>query len=208
MIQNEIDALLDESKALINAMLQASDSARKTTLEKWVVELLTPMVEKDVPQAKWLYKSTLYASENGMSFEEYERLYWKYIGEAAEGGCEAAQFAVACELDNDEATKKEAAAMFKQLAEKGHAHAQWCHGLNLISGAGGITDEVHGIDYVKKSAEGYFEGAIEFLAEAYAAGNFGFERDDALAARWWKKLSSQKKYQCIDPQSCMSEVPN
>jgi TPR repeat protein len=187
MKQNEIDSLLDESRTLIDAMFQASDSTRKATLEKWAIELLIPLVEQNIPKAKWLYKSTLYASENGLSFEAYESLYWKYIKEAAAGGCEDAQFAVACELDEDTATKGEAARIFKQLAEKGHAHAQWRHGLNLISGIGGTTDEARGIDYVKQSADGSFEGAIEFLAEAYAAGNFGFERDDALAAQWWKK---------------------
>lgn len=192
MKQNEIDALLDEAKSLIDAMFQASDSTRKTTLEKWAVELLTPLVEQNIPEAKWLYKSTLYASENGLSFEVYEALYWKYIKEAAEGGCEDAQFAVACELDDDSGKKDEAAKIFEQLAQKGHAHAQWRHGLNLISGSGGITDEISGIDYVKKSADGNYEGAIEFLAEAYAAGNFGFDRDDALAAEWWKKLSGKR----------------
>jgi hypothetical protein len=98
---------------------------------------------------------------------------------------------LACELD-EEPTYEESAKLFATAAAQGHAYAQWCHGLNLLSGRGITQNRELGLLMIKKSAEGWFEGAIKFLADAYAGGTHGFPKDEEESARWWKRLSDQR----------------
>jgi hypothetical protein len=45
-----------------------------------------------------------------------------------------------------------------------------------------------GITFIRKAAENKFEGALQFIADAYEEGKFGFPKDLQLAAFWREKL--------------------
>jgi len=121
--------------------------------------------------------------------EEFHKRHLAMVRKAAEAGNISAIFALACELDHDEeATKEEPARLFAQAAEAGHVYAQWCHGLNLLSGCGIEQDAARGLAFIRAAAERHFEGAITFVAEAYATGTHGYPLDLEAAARWRKEL--------------------
>jgi TPR repeat protein len=71
-----------------------------------------------------------------------------------------------------------------------YAYAQWVHGLNLLNGTGIPADVELGLQFIRKAADGKFEGAIKFVADAYAQGRYDFPRDEALAQQWLAKLDS------------------
>ena len=52
-------------------------------------------------------------------------------------------------------------------------------------------NEALGLAEIRASAELKFEGAVQFLSDAYAAGTHGFPQDVAEAARWRKKLKDK-----------------
>ncbi len=61
--------------------------------------------------------------------------------------------------------------------------------MNLLSGNGLDKDFVLGLQFIRLAAEGKFEGAIDFLADAYAEGSHGFPQDISLANQWRSRLS-------------------
>jgi TPR repeat protein len=66
----------------------------------------------------------------------------------------------------------------------------WLLGTRIESFAGrGLPkDEALGITFIRKAAENKFEGALQFIADAYEEGKFGFPKDPLLAAFWREKL--------------------
>jgi TPR repeat protein len=60
--------------------------------------------------------------------------------------------------------------------------------LNLLGGSGIPKDEELGITFIRKAAENKFEWALEFIADAYEEGKFGFPKNPQLAAYWREKL--------------------
>jgi TPR repeat protein len=77
---------------------------------------------------------------------------------------------------------------FSLSAEQRYVHGQWVHGWNLFGGRGLPKDEALGITFICKAAENKFEGALQFIADAYEEGKFGFPKDPQLAAFWREKL--------------------
>jgi uncharacterized protein len=81
------------------------------------------------------------------------------------------------EPDNDlPADAVASASSFEKSALQGYPYAQWVHGINLLDGRSVESNEALALDFIQRAAEGRFEGAIEFVADAYAAGTHGYRR--------------------------------
>jgi hypothetical protein len=182
--------LILEVEALIDAASHSTDHDRYETLMRWAHGILQPLVDARVPEALWLHASFTHFGNERMSGEEFDREYFRRIREVADAGNANAQFRLACELD-EEATFGESAKLFALAAGQGHVYAKWCHGLNLLSGRGIAQDRELGLSNIQESADGKFEGAIKFLADAYGSGTHGFPKDEEESARWWKRLSEK-----------------
>lgn len=188
---------LREAEALIVASHHCSDDARHDQLLAWAREIIAPLLAARHPHALWVVAGLPSAEGERISDEEYDRRYWQAVRQAAEAGVLSAKFTLACELDNqaldnkDQAKAEESARLFAEAAKGGHAYAKWCHGLDLISGKVIEKDEALGLTFIREAAEQKFEGAIQFMADAYAAGTFGYPKDEGEAARWRKRLSDK-----------------
>ena len=183
----EPELLVTEAKALLEAAWNTTDDERYDQLIAWAREIIDPLANSGYPSALWLKCSLPYDAE--LSEETVERLHREQLEKAATAGNIDAKFSLAVELD-EEPTLERSAALFKEAAEAGHAYAMWCHSLNLLSGRGIEKNEQEGLSYIKKSAELKFEGAIKFVADAYANGTHGYNKDEEASALWWKKLTS------------------
>lgn len=118
---------------------------------------------------------------------EFEHSHRKNAKAAAEAGSAEAMFFLGCELD-EEPSLAESTAYFRAAAAQGHPYSMWCYGLNLISGRGTQRDQKLGLQFIERAAEAKFEGAIQFVSHAYAQGTYGYEKNEALAAKWWSSL--------------------
>jgi len=184
-----VDMLLDEVEALIKAWERTTDEKRSETIAHMIKEILDPLVNQEVPRAKWLYAAISGVWNNEL--EEYEKKYWMLVKEAADAGNPEAQFRLACELDYNDATKLESANYFKLAAEQGFAYAEWCHGLNISSGLLAPPNPKEGLKFIISAANKKFEGAIQFLIDAYANGIYGFEKNEQLSLEWRSKLKDK-----------------
>ena len=190
MTENKPDPeiIIDEIKALLNAVWNCTDDLRREQLWKWANELLQPLLDAEYPEAIWI-KSTFHDSEKEpISDEEFKERYLSELKKAAEAGSISAKFDLACEID-EEPTLAESASLFKEAAEAGHSYSKWCHGLNLLSGRGIEKNEKLGLSFIKAAGDEKFEGAIYFIADAYASGTYGYPKDEGKSAMWRKKLS-------------------
>ena len=181
----EPEDLAREAKALLEAAWNTSDENRYDQLIAWAREIIEPLAKSGYPPALWLKCSLPYDAD--LSEEVVEKLHREQVEKAVAAGNVDAKFNLAIELD-EEPTQKRSASLFKEVAETGHAYAMWCHGLNLLSGNGLEKNEQEGLSFIIKSAENKFEGAIQFVANAYANGTYGFSKDEEASALWWKKL--------------------
>ncbi len=152
--------------------------------------LLKPLVEKNIAEAQYLAASFALANEfeSDAAFEK-----WRYdlLQKAAESGYAPAQFSLGQaygrggDLGYD---PEKSAYWFSLSAEQGYPQGQWEHGLNLLGGSGLPKDEALGIAFIRKAAENKYQGALEFIADAYDAVKFGFQKDPQLATFWREKL--------------------
>ncbi|MCU7934737.1 MAG: hypothetical protein KZQ99_07645 [Candidatus Thiodiazotropha sp. (ex Dulcina madagascariensis)] len=188
MKNNDIspELLITEARAFLEAAWNATDSKKYDTLIAWAREIIEPLAKNKYPPALWL-KCSLPGDVN-MTSEEFEAIQKAEIEKAAKAGSIEAKFALACDLDEAPA-EKQSAKLFKEAAEAGHAYAMWCHGLNLLSGRGIEKNEAEGLSFIQHSAELKFEGAIKFVADAYASGTYGYQKNQEESALWWKRLS-------------------
>lgn len=177
--------LIREARKYLEASWHATEDGRYDTLQQWARDILEPLAAAGDLEAEFLLGH--FDDISAFTPEELRTHEIEWLRKGAAAGDRSARFRLACTLD-EEPTVKEASQIFKELAEEGDAYAQWVHGLNLISGTGSPADEKAGIAYIVKAAEGRFEGAIKWLSDAYAQGSHGFERNEAKAARWHKKL--------------------
>jgi TPR repeat protein len=148
-------------------------------------KLLKPLVEKNIPEAQYLAASFALADEfeSDAAFNK-----WRYqlIYEAAESGYAPAQFVLGQaygqygDLEHD---AEKSAYWFSLSAEQAYPPGQWEHGLNLFA-----KDEALGITFIRKAAENKYERALQFIADAYEKGKFGFPKDPQLATFWREKL--------------------
>lgn len=179
---------LAEAQALLNARWMCSNEELASKIEIWVRELLFPLCEEGHAEARYLL-SALGGEEVGVLSEaEFDESLLKQYREGAESEVPEAQFQLA-HWHWERGNHAKAADLYKKAAAQGHAYAMWCIGLDLISGRGIERNEKDGIAYIKQSADLKFEGAIQFISNAYALGQYGFPVDEAQAAEWQRKLS-------------------
>lgn len=192
MSEDEFDrsdqSIIDEAKALLKAANYSSDFELHEDLRKRALALLAPLVERKQPEALYLSIRVSHDPQDPEYTEEKARdLFLSLLREAAEAGSIEAKFRLACELDEDK-TREEASKLFQEAAEAGHAYAMWVHGLNLYGGTGLPQNKEKGIEFILKAADLKFEGAIQFVSDAYASGLHGFPKDEVESAKWLKKL--------------------
>lgn len=184
--------LISEARIYIQAAGHATEDHRYDALQEWAREILRPLAEDGDAEAAFLlglaeFQYGFGDKTSALSEEEFRDRELRWLRKAAAAGIEDARFRLACTLD-EEATVEESARLFRELAESGHAYAQWVHGLNLIGGTGQPADENEGIAFIVRAAEGRFEGAIKWMADAFASGTHGFPKDEAQSAAWSKRL--------------------
>lgn len=179
--------IIAEVKALLNAAWNTTSKRRHNQLIKWARTSLESLGDTKEPEALWLLCSIPggKATEH-LSHEEFHQRLMAEAQAAATAGSASAQFFLAGEIYS-ESTMQESTALYKSAAEQGHAYAKWCYGLNLLSGQGTEKNEALGLKYIEEAAEQKFEGAINFLSQAYASGTYGYTKDEAIAASWWAK---------------------
>lgn len=186
---------LAEARALISAAEHTPNQERFRQLMSWARETLQPFAEHGDVDAQWLLGSIPEAGD-GDDDDEYdpEEHIRRYVAEArrlAEAGSASAMFFLACELYHDDATSAESTGWYRRAAELGHAHAQWCYGLNLLNGRGVDADRAHGLRWIEAAAHGKFEGAIRFMSQARAEGTYGYAKDEAESSLWWARLNDK-----------------
>jgi TPR repeat protein len=192
MDNSPLDPRIDitEAKALLNAAWNTTSDERYNQLIEWARDLLKPHVEANIPEALWLSCSMPQENTEQISDEEFHRKHMIEVRAAAEAGSASAKFFLACQLDH-EPTFEESTTLFREAAEQGHTYSKWCYGLNLLSGRGTEKNEELGLRFIQEAGQEKFEGAIQFLSNAYANGTYGFTKDEGVAATWWAKFKDE-----------------
>jgi TPR repeat protein len=148
------------------------------------------LVAAGFPEALYLHACCTLSLE-GLDEQAHDARYFALIRQAALGGDERAQFRMGQMHEPEselEADAEASAHWFKLSALQGYPYAQWVHGLNLWTGHGCPRDEALGLDFIRRAAEGRFAGAIQFVADAYAAGSHGYPKDEAQMEIWRRRL--------------------
>jgi uncharacterized protein len=174
---------------LIKQAFECADD-RYESLLRQAYELLAPLVERGVADAQYLHAgSTINLEGRDETSQEKRRI--DLVRAAAEAGHARAQFTLGqmyepdAEFPADPATS---AYWFEKSTLQGYPYAQWVHGLNLLNGNGIGRDQALALDFVRRAAEGRFEGAIQFMADAFSAGSHGYPKDEAQAETWRRRL--------------------
>ena len=186
----EDEAICAQAARLIEQAGECTDEDMYESLERQAYDLLTPLVERGVPGAQYLHSGSTINLER-LDDESREKRRVELVMKAAEAGHARAQFTLGQMYEPDAELPADAAASaswFEKSALQGYPYAQWVHGLNLLNGNGIQRSEALALDFIRRAADGRFEGAIEFVADAYAAGSHGFPKDEAAAAMWRQRL--------------------
>lgn len=193
MLRRSADIFLDALDLSVSSIIkEALAELDKGFLEK-ALGLLKPLIDKQNPAALFYASSFSLASEE--SIKEFEDRRIKQLKLSASYGYPPAIHELAVHYDSGELVsrnKEQAAQLFKQAAEKGHPHAQWIYGLDLLYGSNGIEkDENLGIAYIKRSAHSKFEGALESISKFYEAGEYGFPVDTNKAQSFRNQINDK-----------------
>ncbi|MEW5251206.1 tetratricopeptide repeat protein [Microbulbifer discodermiae] len=184
-----LDALDSDVFSIIKHALAEADEGNFEN----ALDLLDSLVVTENPAALF-YASSLSAASRE-SIEDFEERSIKQLKKSADSGYAPAIHELGVHYDNGQLVQRDtekAAQLFRQAAEKGHPHAQWIHGLDLLHGSNGIEqDEQLGIDFVKKSALSKFEGALESLCDFYETGKYGFPVDTGKAQSFKDQINDQ-----------------
>ncbi len=185
-------SLLTEANLLFEAASHASDDDREEKLIQWTKEIVLPLADQGEPEAKWLLAECKALSEGeGLSLSESRARKYKCLQDAADAGSRNAQFSLSILLF-DAGNFEKSRELVAMAADGGHPYAKWCYGLDLISGTGGSRDEVLALRNIEEAAELGFEGAIKFMADMYALGQYGRQIDSEKSAAWLRRLTSIK----------------
>jgi hypothetical protein len=190
MTKSAEEKICAQAERLINRAHTSVDEREYEPLLREAYGLLLPLVSAEHPAAMFLHGC------NTLSFEllddtAFEEEYIALMQRAANLGHPKAQFVLGQmyekggELDAD---PEASATWFEKSALQGYAYAQWVHGLNLLTGVGLPRNEPLGLDFIRKAADGKFEGAIEFMIQAYENGEHGFALDAEIASDWRRRL--------------------
>ena len=154
--------------------------------------LLEPLLKKQ--EASAIYYASCFSLPDE-SIEDFDKRRIKQLQCCVNLGYVPAMHELAIHYDNGELVSKnveKAALLFKLAAENGHPHSQWIYGLDLLYGTNSIEkNQSLGIDYIKKSADFKFEGALETMIELHEEGKYGFPIDRDKAVFLKKQLDEQ-----------------
>ena len=187
--EKDIAECAEAERHVERAMQTADPRARDESMER-AYRLLLPLVSRQLPSAQYLYACQFLSRECERE-EEIGPRYRELIEAAAHAGHAVAQFRLGQmydrggELDHD---PEQSARWFRLSAEQGDRYAQWVHGLNLLAGDGLPKDEPLGLKFIESAAAGRFEGALRFLADAYAEGRYGYPKDEKQAESFRQRL--------------------
>ena len=141
-------------------------------------KLLEPLVEKSNPKAIRLFYSIF---DNDVSDEERERIYVEGMFKAADLGDLEALYIVGSFYDLGEhiqEDKAKASSIFKEAADRGHAHSQWIHACELLWGLGSYAQNVEaGLEYLEKAISAKSGEACITKARLYHEGEFDFPKN-------------------------------
>lgn len=185
------DHILKEARTLLDARWHSSNDTLRSSIEDWVMTLLQPLAEDGVPQAQYLFDAIIEGSSATQTEEEFDQQYLKRLKKGAQAEIPDAMFYLAHRYWK-EGNHDAAAPLYKKAALSGHAYAKWCYGLDLIAGTGVARDEAEGLKQIEEAARLKFEGAIQFMANVYALGQYGYAKDEAQAATWQRLLGSDE----------------
>ena len=191
MTEQEAQERLTEAKVLIDATWHVSEDRRRATLLGWIDDLLAPLIADGNPDAVFWRETILLEDNPAESEEDATARYLGHLTKLADKGHTEAMFRLSLRL-YDKGEFIAAAKYCRRAADGGHAYANWCFGLDLLSGKGVARDEALGLSHIRIAAELYFEGALKFMADAYTLGQYGFPVDTAEAASWHRKLSDPR----------------
>lgn len=178
--------VLNEAKVLLDVRACCSSETVISEIENWVRQLLRPLADNGDAHASYLLGGLENELHSGESFDDF--VLNQFLTGADANIPEAMFYLAHWYWENGQ--KAKALPLYKKAAEAGHAYAMWCYGLDLMSGSGGEEDQQEGLRQIEKAAHLKFEGAIQFMANAYASGQYGFTKDDRRAAEWFREMGS------------------
>lgn len=139
-------------------------------------QLLQPLLEKKNGKAIRLNCSHFDAD---IDEEEMDRIYVDGMFEASENGDLEALYIVGSFYDIGEYVtldKEKASKIFKEAADRGHAHSMWIHAVDLLYGEGAFKQSSEqGINYLNKAIKNGSAEACITKAGFLLQGEFGFE---------------------------------
>lgn len=95
--------------------------------------------------------------------------------------------------------KQHASAIFKEAADKGHAHSMWIHACELLWGLGSFPQSVDdGLAYLEKAIKNYSGDACITKARLHHKNEFGFISNEEEANRL-RKLAKEYDDTIFDP---------
>ena len=141
-------------------------------------KLLEPLVEKNNPKATRLFYSLF---DSDVSEEERERVYVEGMFKAADLGDLEALYIVGSFYDLCEYIQKDkikASSIFKEAADRGHAHSQWIHACELLWRSDSYAQNVEGgLEYLEKAISAKSGKACITKARLYHEGEFNFPKN-------------------------------
>lgn len=179
-----------EAERLLDLAGWEADDDEHDRLMAQATALLSRLVEKGMPDALYL-RASYVSRHEGLSDEEAEARRIKMIEAAALQGHAKAQFVMGQFLDEEGELSHDpvkSAEWFRLSAEQGYPYAEWVHGLNLLHGLGVPANERLAIEFIRRAAEGNFEEALRYIADAYSDGRHGFPIDVEQSRYWRNKL--------------------
>lgn len=156
----------------------------------WAKAWLQKAAEQNHPEACYSLSYWLDDTHSGLP---RDTAGWKLLHRAAELGSSEAQYDLgALYATGDHGLPLDAAqsrTWYTRAAEQGNVDAQYNLGLMWLRGEGGPVDFRLGLDWLTRAASrdepaAMSTSAASILAEAYAHGSYGVERNSATAGRW------------------------
>lgn len=131
--------------------------------------------------------------EPGISEEEMDRRYVEGMIRASECGDLEALYVVGSFYDSGEfervpQDKTKASAIFKNTADRGHAHSMWIHATELLWGRGSYPQSIdEGLKCLERAIESGSAEACITKARLLISGELGLQKDKEQANRLRKR---------------------
>ena len=140
-----------------------------------------------------------------MTQDEPDRRYVERLLKAAEQGDLEALYTIGAFHDTGDFAplipedKHQASAIFKEAADKGHAHSMWIHACELLWGIG-VRDQsiANGSEYLDRAIEAGSAAACISKASLLSTGELGFDLDPDEATRL-RELAKRLDDSVVDP---------